>query len=239
MDDIADVADLLRTAREGNYLTQEELSARSGVSQSTICAIERRRRLPGLETLAQLFATMQLQMHIELEPLMSDLDARIDELARQSVQDRIDTVATYEMSPSHVLARLAGTGAVLTGALAAVTQGAPVPVERIEFDVPRVDETMSAVTAALGTMFARHDELGHARPGVLEVPEAGPETLWWTAYGEIAIRLVGPEEARTDVTVTFGLAGPPLTLPVTPLWRIEARDRTAGRVLDRMRQRLR
>jgi hypothetical protein len=112
-------------------------------------------------------------------------------------------------------------------------------VDRLEFDVPRVDATLVDVTAALGKMFARHDVLGDARPGVLLRPEADPESVWWTANGEIAIRLVQPEEAKTDVTVAFGLAGSTSPLPVTPLWRVEARDRTASRVLARMRERLR
>ncbi|MGH8969418.1 MAG: helix-turn-helix domain-containing protein [Actinomycetes bacterium] len=237
MDDIADVADLLRDAREQALMSQDDLSQRSGVSQSTIAALERRQRLPRLDVLVKLLAAMDLQLHVELEPLFRDLDARIDVLTAMSPQERLAEAGNAEVLPGLVLMHMAGTGAVLSGALAAIAHGAPVPLPHLEFVVPGREDVLTRVERALQAVFAWHPEVGHAAPGALSDPDVGDASRWRTGSGDICVRRVD-DDVPVGLTVAIQTREGLRSLPVMSLWRIEATDRVTQRVLTRMRARV-
>ncbi len=236
MDDLDDIAVLLRETREARLLTQERLSAMSGVPQSTIGDIERGKRLPKLEVLDRLLAPMGLQPAVAFEPRLQGLDQEIDALLRLPAAKRLGTVTTEGLSPFLPLMRLAGTGAVLGGSLAAVAQGAPVPVAWMDFHVPRRPDVLNKVSDALKGLFAWHDVLGSARPDCLLDPEVDPTSTWLMPRAELRLHIVdGP--VVTDATVLIDTSNGPQPLPLIPLWCLEAEDRTTRRVLDRMRER--
>ena len=88
-----DVPELLRRARDRRGLSQRDLAAVAGSSQSALSSYERGGRSPTVRTLDRLLAACGLQVRAELEPLLADVDERLDA----------------------ALAVPAGTGLVLTG----------------------------------------------------------------------------------------------------------------------------
>lgn len=76
-----DVGEVLRQARARAALDQRLLGVRAGTTQSAISAYETGRVSPTVTTLDRLLAACGLQLRVELEPLLADLDARVDALA--------------------------------------------------------------------------------------------------------------------------------------------------------------
>ncbi|MDW5324556.1 helix-turn-helix transcriptional regulator [Plantactinospora sp. KLBMP9567] len=120
----------LRRQRELHGLTQRDLAERSGASQAAIARIEQGVRAPTVAMLERLLTALDLQLTVGVEPLDAQLDARIDALRGQTVAERIATLGLDRM-----LDRLGDLPYVLTGATAALLQGAPVPVDDLEIIV--------------------------------------------------------------------------------------------------------
>lgn len=100
--------ELLRGARERAGLSQRDLARAAGSSQGTVTAYERGRMSPTVRTLDRLLATCGMQLRAELEPLLADVDARLDaalaaDVAAQAGQH--DAARTVEGA-----ARTVGTG---------------------------------------------------------------------------------------------------------------------------------
>lgn len=82
---IATAAGLLRRARLDARLTQSEMAARAGVSQSVISAYESGRREPAFSTVQRLLGTIDVELRVILQPkrrgrLRSLVDTHRDEL---------------------------------------------------------------------------------------------------------------------------------------------------------------
>jgi transcriptional regulator with XRE-family HTH domain len=73
-----DVGDLLRVARAKAGWSQRVLAARAAASQAQIARYETGAVSPTVATLDRLLATCGLQARVRLEPLMADVDARVD-----------------------------------------------------------------------------------------------------------------------------------------------------------------
>ncbi|MCU1587247.1 MAG: family transcriptional regulator [Frankiales bacterium] len=76
-----DAGGLLRRAREQARLSQTKLATLAGVDRSMVNEYENGRRSPRVATLDALLAACGLQARVLLEPLMADLDARVDALS--------------------------------------------------------------------------------------------------------------------------------------------------------------
>lgn len=76
-----DVGRLLRQARDRARVSQTELARRVDIGRNAISAYEAGRRSPTVSTLDRLLAACGLQARVLLEPLMADVDARVDALS--------------------------------------------------------------------------------------------------------------------------------------------------------------
>lgn len=87
-----DVAALLREARERAGLSQQELAERAGASASQLSRYASGRMTPTTATLDRLVAACGLQVRAVLEPLLADVDARVDTLlaGRPAVLDEYE-----------------------------------------------------------------------------------------------------------------------------------------------------
>lgn len=78
-----DVPTILRRAREKARLSQRQLAESAGTTQPVIAGYESGANSPTVRTLNRLLAAMDLQLRVTIEPLLADVDARLDEaLAR-------------------------------------------------------------------------------------------------------------------------------------------------------------
>lgn len=83
---------ILKEARRQAGLSQAELAARSGTSQSAIARYERARTLPSLTTLYRLVRACGLEMRIRLEPYTGDpAEGLIRDALARTVEDRLQS----------------------------------------------------------------------------------------------------------------------------------------------------
>jgi transcriptional regulator with XRE-family HTH domain len=215
----------LRLRREAAGFTQVALARRVGISQATIARIERGDRAPGISVLEQLFAALDLQLTINVEPLDAHVDARIAELSSRSIAERIED--TYLHS---AMDRLGDFPYVLTGCTAALVQGAPVPAESTELMVRwrDADRFTDWLTKAWGQRWhARWQQFGHLP---LDPREPG-EHRWQTVVGEIRASMV--DELPESIEIRHGER----TYRVIPLALVEVTDPDAASLLRRHRDR--
>src|SRR5689334_6894471 len=85
-----DVGALLRDARDRAGFNQRLLAAASGASQSQIAGYESGAVSPTVATLTRLLGACGLQARVTLEPLLAELDARVDALLAGEVAIRTD-----------------------------------------------------------------------------------------------------------------------------------------------------
>lgn len=89
-------ANLLRLARAKAGVTQAQLAAMAGVPRSTVERIEAGTRQPSLPTLAKLFAAVDLDMRIRLEPYDDHDDVLDANYQAMTSEQRAETDARYE-----------------------------------------------------------------------------------------------------------------------------------------------
>jgi transcriptional regulator with XRE-family HTH domain len=222
----AQIATALRHERDRRQLTQQALAALAGLSQGTLARIERGDRLPSLPVVERLFAALDRQLHVTVEPLDSHLDAALDALAERPVAERIE-----ELGLDRMLGALGDLPYVLTGSTAALLQGAPLPVDAVEIAVRWRDS--ARFTAWLEQAYGQRWNDRWAEWGNLRLePEEPGEHRWQTQYGELRVRMC--DELPEPVEVRHGDRG----YPVEPLIRVAATDPRAADLLRRHRQRL-
>ncbi|PWU53581.1 XRE family transcriptional regulator [Micromonospora sp. S4605] len=219
------IATALRRERETRYLTQQKLAELAGTTQGAVARIERGDRLPRLPLVDRLFAAMDLQLAVTVEPLDAQLDARMAELAARPLAERIG-----DLGLDRILDRLGDLPQVLTGATAAALQGAPVPVDAVEIAVRWRDS--ARFTAWLRAAYGQrwHDRWGEFG-GVPVEPEEPGAHRWLTRYGEL--RAVMCDELPETVEVRHGDRG----YRVVPLVAVELTDPGAAGLLHRYRTR--
>ncbi|WP_435207115.1 helix-turn-helix domain-containing protein [Micromonospora sp. bgisy143] len=215
----------LRQQRQRRELSQRQLAGLAEVSQTAVARIERGERSPSIPALERLFAAMDVQLAVAVEPLDAHLDARIDELAAKPIAERIDELGLDEM-----LDRLPDLPQVLTGGTAALLQGAPVPVDAVEIALRWEDS--KRFTAWLEANYgqrwnARWEEFG----GVWLEPEEPGEHRWSTRYGEIRATMC--DELPETIEVRHGGRD----YRVVPLVELELTEPRAADLLRRYRAR--
>ncbi|WP_233563195.1 helix-turn-helix domain-containing protein [Micromonospora musae] len=120
----------VRQQRESRALTQRQLAELAGFSQATVARIERGDRTPTLPVLENLLAAMGGQLTVAVEPLDAHLDAELAALAGRPLADRIE-----RLNLDQLLDRLGDLPNAITGATAALLQGAPLPVDAPELAI--------------------------------------------------------------------------------------------------------
>ncbi|MEH1012209.1 helix-turn-helix transcriptional regulator [Micromonospora sp. CPCC 206060] len=213
----------LRRQRELHRLTQRELAELADVSQATIARIERGDRVPSIPLLEQILAALDSQLTVTVEPLDAHLDARIDELAGQPLTERI-----ADTSLDRTARRLGDLPYVLTGATAALLQGAPVPADATEIALSWADS--ARFTAWLADVYAqrwnaRWQQFGHLR---LEPEEPG-DHRWSTSVGEIRATMC--DTLPEAIEVRHGER----SYRVVPLAQVEITDPGTAALLHRYR----
>lgn len=197
----------------------------AGISQAMVARIEGGDRAPSLAVLERLLAAMDVQLVVGVEPLDAHLDARIDDLASQSIAERIDALGL-----DRLLGRLSDFPQVIIGSTAALLQGAPVPVDALEIALRWQDS--KPFTRWLETNYgqrwnARWEEFG----GVWLEPEEPGEHRWSTRYGEIRATMC--DELPETIEVRHGER----SYQVVPLVELELTEPRAADLLRRYRDR--
>ncbi|MEU7804187.1 helix-turn-helix transcriptional regulator [Micromonospora arborensis] len=219
------LATAIRQQRQSRELSQCELAELAGISQAMVARIEGGDRAPSLAVLERLLAAMDVQLVVGVEPLDAHLDARIDDLASQSIAERIDALGL-----DRLLGRLSDFPQVITGSTAALLQGAPVPVDALEIALRWQDS--NPFTRWLETNYgqrwnARWEEFG----GVWLEPEEPGEHRWSTRYGEIRATMC--DELPETIEVRHGER----SYQVVPLVELELSEPRAADLLRRYRDR--
>ena len=80
---------VLQEARRCAGLSQRELAARAGTSQSAIARIERGRQIPSLETLQRLLRACDLDLQIQIVPRDRHDEQLIDAMLALSPEERV------------------------------------------------------------------------------------------------------------------------------------------------------
>ncbi|MEV1318013.1 helix-turn-helix transcriptional regulator [Micromonospora arborensis] len=219
------LATAIRQQRQSRELSQCELAELAGISQAMVARIEGGDRAPSLAVLERLLAAMDVQLVVGVEPLDAHLDARIDDLASQSIAERIDALGL-----DRLLGRLSDFPQVIIGSTAALLQGAPVPVDALEIALRWQDS--KPFTRWLETNYgqrwnARWEEFG----GVWLEPEEPGEHRWSTRYGEIRATMC--DELPETIEVRHGER----SYQVVPLVELELTEPRAADLLRRYRDR--
>ena len=79
----------VREARLRAGLTQAELAGRAGTTQSAIARVEAGKEAPTLERLVELVRACGFDLHIRMVPLEDAEWASVEELLRQSPEERV------------------------------------------------------------------------------------------------------------------------------------------------------
>ncbi len=80
---------LLREAREKAGLTQRELAARAGTSQSAVARYERAKAMPDIETLNRLLEAAGFELRWTLQPLDATRDRQIRDAMQKPPKVRL------------------------------------------------------------------------------------------------------------------------------------------------------
>lgn len=223
-----EIGTFLHERRAAAGVTQVDLAARSGLSQSMVSAVEAGRRRPSLPVVERMLASLGLQLKLDAEPLEADPDDLLDDLPTISAEPRLDRPG---LTASTLLAKLAPLRPVVDGLAAAALQGAPVLVSHLDVAVTApppglLEEVM------IRRMFAER-WLERWKEWIYGDPERPWPTVsrWRTIDGEFTVRVVDPPLPR--ITVVVG--GTPVE--VRPLVDVEAGDGEVRRVIARARER--
>jgi transcriptional regulator with XRE-family HTH domain len=222
------IGSFLHDRRAEAGVTQVDLAARSGLSQSMVSAVEAGRRQPSLPTVERMLACLGLQLKIDAEPLETDPDDLIDECPAASPERPLDRPG---LAASALLSKLAPLRPVVDGLAAAALQGVPVLVSRLDVAVAAPPPGLLE-DVLVRRMFAER-WLERWREWIFGDPERPwpSESRWRTVDGEFTVRVVDPPLPR--ITVVVG--GTPVE--VRPLADVEADDDQARRAIARARER--
>lgn len=221
-----DIVDLLRHARIQAGLTQDQLARRCGMSQPNISAYESGTRRPGFDAAGRILAGLGLQLRLSTEPLDADLDAHLASVRGLTPAQLLERVP-LELS---TLAILDGLPVVVTGHLAALLHGVPVPVRRCDVLLARAG--LEPLAAVFRRFFAsRWSERWQFFGADLLQPDESGSSRWRVAGGELGLEIV--DELPPSVAVSVGERA----VQVLPLLDLELDDTEAARLVQRVRTR--
>ncbi len=225
-----DIAAFLKDTREAANLSLPEMAELAGMTHATLSAYERGTRAPRLDQLDRLLQGLGLQLRLEAEPLWADVDAAIDSAAAVPVTQRL---AQLRVEPLALLGELHDVPCVVEGMCAAALLGAPVPVAVIDLVLPIDDEVLERFSQWAARNARRWSNQWRRFGFTVADPRQGRDPLRYeTSYGELRLRLADP--LPDSLLVQIGEQ----SVRVIDLRHVAATDPVAGRVLQRMQQRL-
>jgi len=107
---VMDGAALLRSARRRAHLTQGQLAARAGITQSVVSAYESGRRQPSVPTLAALIAATGFELDLKLRATPQRLDTLTGPIGRRVRRHRrrlLDIAAAHGISNVRIFGSVA------------------------------------------------------------------------------------------------------------------------------------
>jgi transcriptional regulator with XRE-family HTH domain len=218
---------LLRQERERAGLNQAAFVHRAGLSQQQLSRFEAGRRPVSSALVERLFAVLDLQLRLEVEPADSHLDTAIER-----VQADLARLQEHWVSNWWSLLWWAPTPhlpVVVDGELAALLQGVPIPVNRVDLIVAERDLDLLAAWIARLPNKQRYRERARDFDSFENDPRL-PGPLWWsTPLAQLRVRLMA--KLPTPVIVRSG----DHDVPVRPLADVERDDEDVARVLRRWR----
>jgi transcriptional regulator with XRE-family HTH domain len=240
-----DVAALLNEVMERRRWSLAELAARAGTSRGALWRYSRGAASPSVRTLTRILAAADLQLRVELEPLLAPLDARLD--AMLSGTPAVDTaevkrlMATaeteqswgYEDPDTHEVGRRSGR---VTWALDGATA---LNVHGLACDAPVIDIVLVLDDAGRAWLTSSH--MRGTAPGAavgwwacsLEEARRSLQGMAVGRLGMLRIRLVDALPAVLDVR----LAGSDRCVPVVTVDEVETAHPDLAEVLARLRSR--
>ena len=241
-----DASKILRAVRDQRGWSQAQLARAAGLSRGNVCDYESGRTSPTVSTLSRILASVGLQLRVELEPLLADLDERVDSV-------------TGELQPlsEHVISALQRVAEAFAGEHPYVLDRGPgEPAERGVAEIAWAFDGETAlrlhglgfasdmVEVAVGweavtrTYFFQRRVQGTGEPPLswFEATTAEAQQclglLAFGPFGMVRVRLV--DELPVSVRVE---AAPGLVVPVLALDAVEQGRPDLGEVLARLRER--
>lgn len=222
-----DIGRLLRLRRRAAGMSQDRLAGASQLAQSVVSRVERGLYPASLDLIERLFGALDLQLRVQATTAHAELDKEISELARQPIAERI--AGTWAVQALWSLRRWGPVPVVIEGALAAVLQGAPIPVDDVDIAVSRHDSDAFTRwldwTAAMAWDEERQDYT-YDRPDL----RRRDNVRWHTPYGVVRTRIVDSFPASIEVIHEDE------TYRVRPLIEVEVVDPHAAELLARWRE---
>jgi transcriptional regulator with XRE-family HTH domain len=235
-DCLVEIGRMIRVQRQARMLTLMELARDAEISRSQLSAIERGECDTTLGTIDRVLAVLELQLSSLLEPRWAKVDAAIAEARGKTVAQLLTEWADGRLFFTDSIVSALGENDVpflVDGMVAVALQGAPVPVEVFEIAVRNDDDAVDRLVRTLHRpLHARRWNVKWAEFGTVRLDpreEVWTPPLYQAVSGKIRVQLV------EDVTPTLWAESDGLRIPITPLVEIEATDRWAQRVLERMR----
>jgi transcriptional regulator with XRE-family HTH domain len=218
----------VQNERARRRLSQTALAERAGITQQWLSRIERGSAKPTVALVDRVFAALDLQLRVEIEPRDAGLDPEIDRYTAMPDAARIEEISYTEI----LFKRLATHDMryVLTGRFAAFLQGAPLGFLGVELIVAKGD------LPAYADWFRRQycvrwnehwQEFGYVDTD----PRIDGAMRWLVATVDLRIE-VRPE-VPPAVLVRFGKR----VWPVLPMAQIEATHPEVARRMARIRRR--
>lgn len=223
----AELARVLCDARLRRHLSQTDLAAASGVSQTRISSYETACRNPSLDDVDRLFAALGVQLRLELEPLWDEFDAACDEMSAIPPADRLSRVRS---GVEYIVDWLAAADPIIDGEVAALLQGVPLAPRIAAFTITA--DRLDALATSM-ERYPPHRWNERTRDYVYEGrdPRLPGPMRWNSLYGEFTVTVV---PARPG---SIGLMIDGREYAVRPLHDVEASDPAAARLIARVRAR--
>jgi transcriptional regulator with XRE-family HTH domain len=216
----------LQRARNTRRLSQATFAERLGMSQQRLSRLERGAIQPTTGLIERVFAALDLQVRVEIEPLGVGFDAEIDRYTDLTVAERTVEVADF----LYLLDKLGELPYTIGGRLGAFLQGAPLRVVTLDLVIVEADLAQYAKWFARTFCQRWSEQWSDWGYGSTDPRDAGP--MRWHV-GMVELRM----EVRTEAPAAVAVRVDERDLAVVPLPEIEIGHPDVGRIMQRMRAR--
>jgi transcriptional regulator with XRE-family HTH domain len=233
---------LLREARRRSRLSQYEVAARAGCSQTQVARVESDQRAPSLAMLERMLAACDCQLYAELEPLDTTLDQQIENLAVAEVGASLTLLSMDLLNVAPLLVD-ADVPYAVDGVAAAILYGFPLPYEGVQLRIQDQPDVLSRFASTLDlrrdldpatSPFCKDREAFPRLRNIYEV--RNPDIHWLANYTQIRVRTQMADPCTGAVPLTVKDYGVEAAVSVVPLQRLILPGKYA-RTLERMRRR--
>jgi transcriptional regulator with XRE-family HTH domain len=237
-----DPAKLLREARRRSRLSQHEVAARAGCSQSVVARVESGDRDPYLAKFERMLAACGFQIHAELEPLDTRLDQEIEAMAEAKGPTSLYLLSQDLVTLIPPLVE-ADIPLAVDGVAAATLYGFPLPRTDVQLRIQGSPDVLMRFAEALPI---RRDTEPSKSPHCRDLTKlprlhyvydlCDPDSHWLADRVQFRVRTQVADPSIGAVCMTVkGYLGE-VTVPVVPLQRLIL-PRQNAQALERMRLR--